>query len=48
MFERIAQSKLRDYRLQKIKENNICPVLKIELTENDSVVDHKHRQRKGE
>ena len=40
MYERLSQSKLRNYRLE---ENNICPILKIELTSEDSVVDHKHR-----
>ncbi len=48
MYERLSQSKLRNYRLKKLEENNICPILKIKLTSEDSVVDHKHRQRKSD
>jgi len=46
MYKRLSLSKLKEYRIQKLKENNICPILKIELTEETAVVDHKHRQRK--
>ena len=47
-YKKISQSKLREYRLKKLKENNICPILKIELTEETSVVDHKHRSKKSD
>ena len=45
-YQSLSQSKLKEYRLKKLKENNICPILGIELTEETAVIDHKHRQRK--
>ena len=47
-MKRLSQSNLKDYRLQKLEENDICPILKIKLTNETSVVDHKHRQRKSD